>query len=165
MILWGGQLFCKPAHTGLEVPWHQDGQYWPITPLATCSSISVLDGYEPALNGVAADPWNPQVLYAAAGPDAYRIRYRGAKTAGDCGRTSLRTGSPVTALAIDPDDPQILYTAVQGQGIFRSGDTGRSVHSAIFAVVWSTMMRKSSSSKGFLMKPSKSYSSTSWGST
>ena len=43
IILWGGQLFCKPAHTGLEVPWHQDGQYWPITPLATCSVWLAID--------------------------------------------------------------------------------------------------------------------------
>lgn len=35
IILWGSQLFCKPAGHGLAVPWHQDGQYWPIDPLAT----------------------------------------------------------------------------------------------------------------------------------
>lgn len=27
IILWGSQVFCKPAGTGLEVPWHQDGKY------------------------------------------------------------------------------------------------------------------------------------------
>jgi len=35
IMLWGSQLFCKPAGTGMAVPWHQDGQYWPIDPLAT----------------------------------------------------------------------------------------------------------------------------------
>lgn len=35
IILWGSQLFCKPAGDGMAVPWHQDGQYWPIDPLAT----------------------------------------------------------------------------------------------------------------------------------
>ena len=35
IILWGSQLFCKPAGHGMAVPWHQDGQYWPIDPLAT----------------------------------------------------------------------------------------------------------------------------------
>jgi len=35
IILWGSQLFCKPASHGMAVPWHQDGQYWPIDPLAT----------------------------------------------------------------------------------------------------------------------------------
>ena len=36
IILWGSQLFSKPAGTGLAVPWHQDGHFWPIRPLATC---------------------------------------------------------------------------------------------------------------------------------
>lgn len=35
VILWGSQLFCKPAGHGMAVPWHQDGHYWPINPLAT----------------------------------------------------------------------------------------------------------------------------------
>lgn len=43
IILWGSQVFCKPAGTGLEVPWHQDGEYWPIRPLATCSAWIALD--------------------------------------------------------------------------------------------------------------------------
>ncbi len=43
VILWGAQVFCKPALTGREVPWHQDGQYWPIRPLATCSVWIALD--------------------------------------------------------------------------------------------------------------------------
>jgi hypothetical protein len=43
VILWGSQVFCKPAFTGREVPWHQDGEYWPIRPLATCSAWIALD--------------------------------------------------------------------------------------------------------------------------
>lgn len=43
VILWGSQVFCKPAATGLEVPWHQDGEYWPIRPLATCSVWVAID--------------------------------------------------------------------------------------------------------------------------
>ena len=27
----------------MEVPWHQDGQYWPIRPLATCTAWIALD--------------------------------------------------------------------------------------------------------------------------
>ena len=27
----------KPAGDGHETPWHQDGHYWPIRPLATCT--------------------------------------------------------------------------------------------------------------------------------
>lgn len=43
IILWGSQLFCKPAGTGLAVPWHQDGHFWPIRPLATCSVWVAID--------------------------------------------------------------------------------------------------------------------------
>jgi hypothetical protein len=37
VILWGAHVFCKPAGGGFETPWHQDGHYWPIRPLATCT--------------------------------------------------------------------------------------------------------------------------------
>ncbi len=47
IILWGSQVFCKPAGTGKEVPWHQDGQYWPIRPLATCSVWIAIDDAMP----------------------------------------------------------------------------------------------------------------------
>jgi len=50
VILWGSQVFCKPAMTGREVPWHQDGQYWPIRPLATCSAWIAIDDVD-AENG------------------------------------------------------------------------------------------------------------------
>lgn len=44
IIMWGSQIFCKPADDGMEVPMHQDGQYWPIRPLATCTVWLALDG-------------------------------------------------------------------------------------------------------------------------
>lgn len=47
IILWGSQVFCKPARIGREVPWHQDGEYWPIRPLATCSVWIALDPATP----------------------------------------------------------------------------------------------------------------------
>jgi hypothetical protein len=37
VILWGCHVFCKPAGEGFETPWHQDGHYWPIRPLANCT--------------------------------------------------------------------------------------------------------------------------------
>jgi hypothetical protein len=43
IILWGCQVFCKPPGDGMEVPWHQDGRYWPIRPLATCTVWVALD--------------------------------------------------------------------------------------------------------------------------
>lgn len=43
VILWGCQIFCKPGGDGMEVPWHQDGHYWPIRPLATCTVWVAID--------------------------------------------------------------------------------------------------------------------------
>jgi ectoine hydroxylase-related dioxygenase (phytanoyl-CoA dioxygenase family) len=43
VILWGCHVFCKPGSTGYETPWHQDGHYWPIRPLATCTVWIALD--------------------------------------------------------------------------------------------------------------------------
>jgi ectoine hydroxylase-related dioxygenase (phytanoyl-CoA dioxygenase family) len=43
VILWGCHVFCKPGGTGYETPWHQDGHYWPIRPLATCTVWLALD--------------------------------------------------------------------------------------------------------------------------
>lgn len=43
IILWGCQAFCKPSGDGMEVPWLQDGQYWPIRPLATCTVWIAID--------------------------------------------------------------------------------------------------------------------------
>jgi ectoine hydroxylase-related dioxygenase (phytanoyl-CoA dioxygenase family) len=43
VILWGCHVFCKPGGTGYETPWHQDGHYWPIRPLATCTVWIALD--------------------------------------------------------------------------------------------------------------------------
>jgi ectoine hydroxylase-related dioxygenase (phytanoyl-CoA dioxygenase family) len=37
VILWGCHVFCKPPVDGYETPWHQDGHYWPIRPLANCT--------------------------------------------------------------------------------------------------------------------------------
>jgi ectoine hydroxylase-related dioxygenase (phytanoyl-CoA dioxygenase family) len=43
IVLWGSQVFCKPPKIGRAVPWHQDGQYWPMRPLATCSVWMAID--------------------------------------------------------------------------------------------------------------------------
>jgi hypothetical protein len=40
IVLWGSMLFCKPAGVGRAVPWHQDGQYWPLDPLARSRSTT-----------------------------------------------------------------------------------------------------------------------------
>ncbi len=44
VILWGTTLFHKPVDEKRVVPWHRDGRYWPIKPLATTSVwIAVTD--------------------------------------------------------------------------------------------------------------------------
>lgn len=43
IILWSSGYFGKPASVGKATPWHQDGGYWPIRPLATCTAWVALD--------------------------------------------------------------------------------------------------------------------------
>ena len=45
--LWNSSFFAKPARIGTKTPWHQDGQYWPIRPLATCSVWIAVDAATP----------------------------------------------------------------------------------------------------------------------
>ena len=43
VVLWITRVLCKPPVKGREVPWHQDGEYWPMRPLATCSVWIAVD--------------------------------------------------------------------------------------------------------------------------
>lgn len=44
IVLFGSQVICKPPRESLEVPWHQDGYYWPvIRPLAVCTAWIAID--------------------------------------------------------------------------------------------------------------------------
>ena len=43
IALWNMSFFAKPAKNGKKTPWHQDGQYWPIRPLATCTVWIAID--------------------------------------------------------------------------------------------------------------------------
>ena len=45
--LWNSSFFAKPARVGTKTPWHQDGEYWPIRPLATCSVWIAVDAAGP----------------------------------------------------------------------------------------------------------------------
>ncbi|MEM7060777.1 MAG: phytanoyl-CoA dioxygenase family protein [Pseudomonadota bacterium] len=47
ICLWNMSFFAKPAMNGKETPWHQDGQYWPIRPLATCTVWIAIDDCTP----------------------------------------------------------------------------------------------------------------------
>jgi ectoine hydroxylase-related dioxygenase (phytanoyl-CoA dioxygenase family) len=43
IALWNSSFFAKPAMNGRKTPWHQDGEYWPIRPLATCTAWIAID--------------------------------------------------------------------------------------------------------------------------
>ncbi|MDC0176396.1 phytanoyl-CoA dioxygenase family protein [Planctomycetaceae bacterium] len=43
VALWNSSFFAKPARVGTRTPWHQDGEYWPIEPLATCTVWIAID--------------------------------------------------------------------------------------------------------------------------
>jgi len=43
LIMWGSQVFSKAAGDGLAIPWHQDGQYWPMRPLKTVTVWIAID--------------------------------------------------------------------------------------------------------------------------
>ena len=43
IALWNSSFFAKPARVGTRTPWHQDGEYWPMRPLATCTVWMAID--------------------------------------------------------------------------------------------------------------------------
>jgi len=43
LALWNSSFFAKPARRGRRTPWHQDGEYWPIRPIATCTVWMAID--------------------------------------------------------------------------------------------------------------------------
>lgn len=47
IALWNSSFFAKPAKDGRATPWHQDGEYWPIRPLATCTVWIAIDDATP----------------------------------------------------------------------------------------------------------------------
>jgi ectoine hydroxylase-related dioxygenase (phytanoyl-CoA dioxygenase family) len=47
VALWNCSFFAKPAKVGTRTPWHQDGEYWPIRPLATCTVWIAVDRSTP----------------------------------------------------------------------------------------------------------------------
>ncbi len=47
VALWNSSFFAKPANGGHATPWHQDGEYWPIRPLATCTVWIAIDAATP----------------------------------------------------------------------------------------------------------------------
>ena len=72
IILWGASIFGKPAGDGKRTPWHQDGQYWPIRPLATVTVWMALDAATPENGCLRIIPGShrPRHLYEHATREA-----------------------------------------------------------------------------------------------
>jgi photosystem II stability/assembly factor-like uncharacterized protein len=88
---------------------------------------------------VAIDPFSPNTLYAGTTDYDYDLAgppFLGLFKSTDSGNSwfainngltdLIYTRSTVAALAIDPDDPNILYAGTSGLGVFRSADSGAS---------------------------------------
>lgn len=50
IVVWGSAFFCKRGTGGKATPWHQDGQYWPMRPLESCTVWIAID-HSTAENG------------------------------------------------------------------------------------------------------------------
>ena len=68
-LLWEVALFTKAAQTSDSTPWQQDGEFWPIRPLATCTAWIALDTCASESGGLRVVPGshlNQQALPAVA---------------------------------------------------------------------------------------------------
>jgi len=72
--LWNSSFFAKPAGNGKRTPWHQDGEYWPIRPLATCTVWIAVD---------AATPENGCLRVISGSHQERRLRRHRTVAAGD----------------------------------------------------------------------------------
>src|SRR5687767_15679612 len=60
IILWGTTIFGKPARSGKETPWHQDGEYYPIRPLRVLTIWIALDDVTPENGPMRFHPGSPK---------------------------------------------------------------------------------------------------------
>lgn len=56
LILLFTHLFCKPAVSIRAVPWHQDGPFWPVEPMASCTVWVALDDVDEANGAMKVIP-------------------------------------------------------------------------------------------------------------
>ncbi|MEZ6138660.1 MAG: phytanoyl-CoA dioxygenase family protein [Pirellulaceae bacterium] len=47
IVCWGSHFFCKLPHDGMQVPWHQDSTYWPLSPTKTVTVWLAIDDADP----------------------------------------------------------------------------------------------------------------------
>ena len=74
LFLWGCQFFCKLPGVSSRVPWHQDAQYWPLTPKETVTVWLALwdtDADNGAMQVVAGSHRGGMVEHAAVEGDDF----------------------------------------------------------------------------------------------
>jgi photosystem II stability/assembly factor-like uncharacterized protein len=83
-------------------------------------------GLSIGVNVLALDPANTSVIYAATGAGLFKSADGGVNWApiNDGLASLIATRSAVTALVINPVNPQTLYAGTSGYGVFRSSDGG-----------------------------------------
>ena len=47
VVAWGSHFFCKMPHDGKRVAWHQDSNYWPLSPTKTVTVWLAIDDADP----------------------------------------------------------------------------------------------------------------------
>jgi photosystem II stability/assembly factor-like uncharacterized protein len=114
VMLPGSHTLFLGTHNGL-LQSKDDGRTWVPVPLPEATKgIDVMT--------LAADPSNPQILYAGT-------HERGVLKSRDGGKTWEEVniglgGRDVHALTIDPNQPKTLHAWVVGKGIYRTTDGG-----------------------------------------
>jgi hypothetical protein len=63
LILLFSHLFCKPAASSRAVPWHQDGPFWPVSPLASCTVWIALDKVDAGNGAMRMIPGSHRIDY------------------------------------------------------------------------------------------------------
>ena len=137
-ITYGPQVYpaLQPEMNGGVYKTTDGGQSW-----SKCNQVREL----PNVQDLAVHPTNPDIVYAAAGPEEYLVgdksRPQEAREGGvfaslDGGINWERVFPPphsgalglgeVQGICINPVAPEILYAAVQPYGVYRTLDSGRS---------------------------------------
>ncbi len=85
LVCWGGHLFCKLPHDGMEVPLHQDALYWPFTSTRSVTvwlAIDDVDDENAAMHFVpGSHRWGP-LDHEELELDGTRVLGRGVSGAG-----------------------------------------------------------------------------------
>ena len=106
-----------------------------------------LPGSSESIGAIAVAPSNPKILYVGTGESDIRgdvITGDGVFRSSDAGKTWQRAGltdtHTISALVVDPHDPQVVYAAAMGhvfkpnreRGVFKSTDGGKTWHKILY---------------------------------